>query len=266
MFRFNHIVIKLILVLCFIVSGCTNQKSKLSGFFNKIEKGIQDSELLLKIKSTPQDSLSKILPIFIAIYKHNFLKEKDYWYNINRDRFANLSEPLKNEILLLSFQKYLNNKEIDLDRIKIGVIEAYHNREEEKIKIKLKHENELKTIIEINNFSCKLGDTINIYLPLMGTRDYYTIFFDQYPSTLRYTLPDATLKMTGTLVSKFYDKRRTGIDSLENNHPFNLFFKIKITNISNKKSHVFGSKALQIGDIYDLPMNFYATQIKPLPH
>jgi len=255
---------KAVFLICYLaVLGCSKQ-SGLDDFYKKIANDLKGSEYLNKIRSSSSDSLYQLTGAYNRSYEGKLLidsTDNNIWFEVNKDRFIGLDGLIKDDILIRSFKQYLDNKAIDLDRIKTDAAAAAYKRELEWNEKEARWEKELKLLMELNDRNCHVGDTIKLYFQLKGNKNYYDVSYKQYPSSAKFYLGDDTLKILGILKSKIYDKERSGNINLDSNDIMNLWFKVEIVDISNRVSHD-GPQLLESGNDFKFELAFYGLRIK----
>ena len=175
MFRVYKII--WILILLLIVS-CKDKNTQLNHFFKELQNNIESEKFLNYVKTLPEDSLHLISGILYGEVKMVITDSKSI-EEIDKIIIDSLVEKLnieeKVEVLVIAFQKYLNDEKYDLDQIKDNVVELQKMREieqkkEEKIKIK-----KLIEIIKTNNSNWNIGDTLDLDFELSSDGNYKTI-------------------------------------------------------------------------------------------
>jgi len=255
----SMIMLKLInlFLIALLFFSCMQEKSPMETCFEKVQDNFEFQITLEHIKTAPTDSLFFFYPFFSQEYL-KLQEETDCQIQITNWLDANLIKQhnsYREQILFIGFQKYLQEKKIDLKEIEVEI----QKMEERKIeKAELQYQ-QLLDIIEANDSNWKKGDTLNLVLQLSSHGDGKHIFFRRYPASLDYSTADDTLKMRGILIDKIYKDEI--ISDSEINDYSKLKFRLKI--LSLNFDNVFSAKKLKIGDEYDIGLKTYGRLIEP---
>jgi len=250
------------LIFYLAMLGCSNRSAKLNDFYKENAYNLKKTEYLEEIKSTSEDSLYLLTGAYNSFYDGKFLIDSirnNIWLEVNKERFVKLDRLIKEDILIRSFKRYLDNKEINLDTIKNDAIRAAERRELEWRKKEARWMDELKSLIELNDRNCNVGDTIKLYFQLRNDRSCFNVMYKQYPFSSNFLRADDTLKIVGVLKSKFYDARPSN-PALKDN-PLDLWFKVKIIYV-NKEACQADSETIKRGDVFAFDLEFYGLQIQ----
>lgn len=260
----NKFVILFLLIWFLSIVGCSNKPVTLNNLYKRIADNLRGSEYLNEVRSTHDDSLFQLTGAYDRKYEGKILLDSidsNIWFEANRERFLRLDKLVKDDILIRSFKRYIDGRKIFLDEIKKEAMRAADIRELEWSKKQVRWINELKSLIDLNDKNCNVGDTIKLLFQLRGDENYYDVVYKQYPSSTKFYLSDDTLKVLGVLKSKIYDKERSGNPDLDSSDIMNLWFCVKIIDISNKVSHN-GPYLLRLGDDFKFELAFYGLKIK----
>lgn len=258
-------------LLCFsLFISCDNKNYKLNNFYKTFEHEFDgNNALIYEIKTIDNDSLYLIKSAFIPYYKRYQLNDsfdKNEWIKVEHDKFSDLDKDIRDEILLLSFKKYLNKEKVDLEVVKSEVLTSIEKR---KIWDK-KHEDEgmeeLRNIINFNNKYCIIGDTIRINLGLSGSEKYYSIVYRSLQDKIsgHYKMYDDSVDIIGIITSKYFGKNYSGYTNLKDDDLLNLFFDLKIIKIDKKNVYHFSNENLKKDNVIKLPLELYFRRIEKI--
>jgi len=137
-------------------------------------------------------------------------------------------------IILTSLHRKLNNKDLKIKEQAQYYIDYWKP-------IIQNNENSIKIANEIFN-KYKVGDKINIYYPVDSEDGESNAVL--YENNDKWVFnPKADLKISGIIEKKFFLGNKT-----------NVFFNLKITKMSNKKTRVLGQE-MEIGKTYDFHLD-----------
>lgn len=249
-------LIKQILVVLFLIlfyTSCVEETPKTC--FEKIKKSFEREEILNYIKVYPQDSLPYVYPFFLRACEQ-FQKEMDCQKEIEDWLDTNLiptDRTLRDRIIILAFQKYLNNKEIDLEEIQFEIREERKRiAEEEKLL-----EQRLLNNIYLNDSLWTKGDTLDIFLQVDDHGKSKSVFYSADPYS-SFSMADDTVKVKGVLVDKFYKIYSKEEPDLK--HPLSLYFKLKVLEVSDTATYEVSQK-IEVGKEFDLNLGLYGRLI-----
>lgn len=244
--------------LMIFLFSCTNKKSTyypIKECFEKIEKNIKNDKALNHMKTCSLDSLTYVFPIFKREFEK--IQEKTDCNRQIEDFFDLHSIPnnpvLRDEVLILAFQKYLNQYKIDLNEIQ----DEIKGKKLIKVKREKIEEQKLLGIIRENNSNWSKGDTIDIVLQLSGKGDRKQVFYRHHSLAYDYSTADDSLNIRGVLIDKQYDSSET---ISETEKTLSLIFKIKILELSD--TNAYAVDRLKIEDIFDLDLASYGRFIE----
>jgi len=240
----------------FHISACKdeNKNSNVNNLFEILEGELKNTKILEDIRTTREDSLYEMLPIFTSLCKGGKFDDKDCWINFIDSTFAQENNLLLDEILFLGFQKYLRNEKVGLVSIKNKVLVYQEKRRKKYNEQERNNEKELASIIKNNDNKWMNKDTISILLQVKKVRGSRLIFYSDYPYSLDYSYADDTLQLKGVIVEKLYE---TGSKDL-----FDLIFKIKVLELDNGLINSLDSENIKVGSNFNLHLESYGRLIE----
>ncbi|MEZ4829599.1 MAG: hypothetical protein R3C61_25435 [Bacteroidia bacterium] len=243
-----------IVPLLIVLIACeSNRKSQLNELFIGLEEGIAE-EKLSNFKSSEIDSAGKIVGlVYEEVEKAFSYISPDSKLGVYLDSVGS-SQEVKVTYLAIAFHFYLNDKEIDIEKIK----PVYYRMVEYDWSMYLnKRLKENISIAKMNNFTFNIGDTIRIHLPIQEKFGEKSTFYYGigWPKSISDLDSVNSLGLTGIILGKDYGEMHpSGKDSAD------LIFQIKVLNVS-KEDVLISGKNIRRSDTMDFHVTSYGQLI-----
>lgn len=240
-------------------TGCLNQKKQETSFFESLKKRGNKS-LLSYIQQKHDDSLYKIQRDFVGLYPEymlNSFQSKRAWPSFLDSNFTKENLYIMDEILLFSFKRYLNNEQINLEKIKCEVEESNLRYKKEVKQIKIEKFKERALLISNNDNKSNINDTLMFTFGLEREDGNLVIDYNYYPSSLTMENAVDTLILYAILLEKFYIPAWSTFAGSIKNHPLNMSYKVKVLSMNRKKVGFNSYKVINLGDTIDVILSFY---------
>lgn len=239
-------------------TGCLNQKKQEASFFESLKKRGNKS-LLSYIQQKHDDSLYKIQRDFVGLYPEymlNSFQSKRAWPSFLDSNFTKENLYIMDEILLFSFKRYLNNEQINLEKIKCEVEESNLRYKKEVKQIKIEKFKERALLISNNDNKSNINDTLMFTFGLEREDGNLVIDYNFYSSLTMENAVD-TLILYAILLEKFYIPAWSTFAGSIKNHPLNMSYKVKVLSMNRKKVGFNSYEVINLGDTIDVMLSFY---------
>lgn len=242
------------------IISCGNNETILIEHLKSLEQSIDSEKLISILKTHHEDSISNLLPL-LSPQLNKLNKNKSLWPIEKQNELANYLKSyelnLQDEIIIIAFIKYLNNRKLDIDKINQTVIHNSNEfRKKVEIESKLFEQTKSKNIkFNFNNFNVQ--DTLNLILQLQIENEEKHVF---YTNSQNFIIADDTFKVKGILIEKTFNGKNEISSKLTDSEYQDINFKIRTIEISHDNV-LMDSAIITIESIINLNLARYHKQI-----